>query len=262
MRHHTPIETYTIEGIPVDVKRDDLWPEPPYPPNAKMRGIIPLLQHLAAQGIKHVGVFDTRLSEASWGVAIAAERIGMSVTAYYALTQYEPRSLKHVEHAGGKIAYVRHNVTPVCYQVAKRQAESQGIYMLPFGLASEEAVNAVAEEVRATIVPGKYKSVVICSGSCTMLAGLVRGLLPHYPQFYSVSAGAGLKTQTKSLARWLDFVPPIAWIPAQMDYYDRCDCECPFPASRFYDCKAWKWLVGNIDRIELPALFWNIGAES
>lgn len=263
MNHHTPVETYTVKGIPVDVKRDDLWAELPYPPNAKMRGIRLLLEQLASDGMHHIGVFDTRISEASWGAALEAKRLGMLCTAYYAQSKFSPRSLEHVLKAGGTVSWVRHNVTPVCYSVAKNHAEQAGIYMLPFGLSTRYAVDAVAKEVVETVPSRHYRSVVVCSGSCTMLAGLITGFsrLGEAPQFYSVSAGASHTTQLKSLKRWVDFVPPVAWIPAQIDYYEKCTYECPFPANEWYDRKAWRFLCEHINEIEQSTLFWNVGAS-
>lgn len=45
------------------------------------------------------------------------------------------------------------------------------------------------------------------------------------------------------------------------EYTDSVDFPCPFPTNKFYDLKAWKWLVENLQNLEEPVLFWNIGRE-
>jgi hypothetical protein len=37
--------------------------------------------------------------------------------------------------------------------------------------------------------------------------------------------------------------------------------DCPFPCNRYYDKKAFKWMVDNIDSIIQPVIFWNIGGD-
>jgi hypothetical protein len=43
-------------------------------------------------------------------------------------------------------------------------------------------------------------------------------------------------------------------------YTTPSECACPFPCHKFYDLKAWEWLMENIDKLRPPILFWNIGS--
>jgi hypothetical protein len=44
------------------VKRDDLFAEWPAPPLGKLRGALPLVKKLYANGVRLVGCWDTRIS--------------------------------------------------------------------------------------------------------------------------------------------------------------------------------------------------------
>ena len=82
----TPIEHYGE----IDVKREDLClslddGELAMPQLAKLRGAEGLLQMLKDQGYENIGVFDTRVSKAGWGVAGLCKKIGLQCHAYFPL---------------------------------------------------------------------------------------------------------------------------------------------------------------------------------
>jgi hypothetical protein len=43
-------------------------------------------------------------------------------------------------------------------------------------------------------------------------------------------------------------------------YTDKEEIEIPFPCNVYYDAKAYKWTIDNIDKLKKPVLFWNTGA--
>ena len=50
-------------------------------------------------------------------------------------------------------------------------------------------------------------------------------------------------------------------IPGRWSYFTPVKPDAPFPIDLFYDSKAWQWLVENINKLEEPILFWNIGGN-
>ena len=196
----TPIETYPIKGKTIYVKREDLCTEYPLPPLAKMRGVYQRLLKVKEQGITHVGVFDTKVSVAGYGVGTMAKMLGMECTTYYAkLKEGESQNIKLAAEVG-EICGVKPGRTPICYVFAKRHAEANDTYMMPQGLACNETTDAVAEVASAIPQELLTGSLVICAGTGTILSGLIKGL-PLMPQVYSISACISPEKQRRNITK-------------------------------------------------------------
>jgi hypothetical protein len=48
-------------------------------------------------------------------------------------------------------------------------------------------------------------------------------------------------------------------LPPGIDYYSQEKIDTPFPSSIYYDKKAWRWLTENLEKLQDPVIFWNIG---
>jgi len=266
IKNNTPILEYTLDGNKeVFVKRDDLCVKPPCPPLAKLRGVILRLLALKKQGVKLVGVLDTRISKSAWGVAYLAQNMGIKVVAYYPhLKEYTetPTNQKKAEELGAEVYPLKGGRTAVLYSWAKKDIEKRGGYMIPMGLVVRESIKAVYKEASRT--PEQYLggSIVISVGSGMTIAGVSLALASKVKTIYGISAGMSTSRQRQkikttsgfSLAQNVELI-----LPEGVDYYFYEAMETPFQSSPYYDKKALRWLVENWDTIPKPVLFWNIG---
>ena len=153
--------------------------------------------------------------------------------------------------------------TAVLYAQAKKQAEEYGILMLPLGLVCSETVINVKNE--SIYTQSGFKSVVISTGTGTILSGVMLGMKDT--KIYAVSAGMNEKKQKKRILKlWEDigeshnFDNVEFHMAEKEDYYEPETYDCPFPSHEYYDRKAYKWMIENYNKLEKPILFWNIGA--
>lgn len=272
VRHNTPIEEYSIGGINVFVKREDLCTVYPMPPLAKLRGAELLLQALKHRGVNLVGHHDSWYSKAGWGVAIICKQLDMQCIVGY--PQHKggvPQQLSNAQCFGAELYPVRPNFIRVNYYMTRRYVEGKGGYMLPFALACPESTQGVAREastIPETMLGG---SLVISVGSGTILSGLLLGL-PKYPKIYGISAGMSEHNQRLNIRQMLMLSQPmlgikgfgaeykVEIIPPIRPYEELEEFPCPFPAHPNYDRKAWRWLCEHIEELKQPILMWNIGA--
>jgi len=264
---HTPIEEYKSMGQPVFVKREDLAYGDPYPPLAKMRGIVALMKKQKELGQNLIGIYDTRISKSGWGVAAAAQVLEMQCVVYQARGKGmpEPSQIDTARQLGAEIVFLPGGMTSLAYQRAKKDMLGRGGFMIPVGLVSTEAVCAVGEE--AATIGEKFfgGSLVISVGSAITLSGVILGL-PELPEIYGISCGMSPKRQMGRVAKLLNEIGcekrwsnKVNFVESGYGYYDREDCETPFPCSPYYDKKAWKWMEDHISDLPQPILFWNIG---
>lgn len=271
---HTPVQKVEAD---LYVKREDLFAQPPLPPLAKLRGARRLLEKLKTQGIERIGVVDTRVSKAGWGIAIIGEALEMKVDVFYPrLTSVgcfskssTPNNQQQAFLHGAFLHPIQATRTNIIYATAKKCCEKYGIHLLPMGLTCAETVDEVAKELLYTwqeqvqnIVP---KTVLCCTGTGTIFAGLAKGLGDLYipPILIGVSCGMSTQKQFKRIKELLkDFVIPASFrlVDADFDYYTPCYASTPFPSSPYYDKKAWVWMKRYWSGLEKPVLFWNIGA--
>lgn len=267
----TPIEEY--KGI--YVKREDLCVEPnpsrlEMPAQEKLRGVENLLKRLKSEGYKTIGVFDTRVSTAGWGVAALCSELGLKCRCYYPYLKNETRVVPHQQVMasawGAKLVALPAGRTAILYAQARKDLETiEESYMLPLGLVCIETVLAVAKVAQE--LP-RFGTIVVCTGTGTIAAGILAGLTEKNTpnELFGISCGMNLEKQTKRIKGLLKQVGEEGKMKllrlgmADKDYYTPETFPSPFPSHPYYDRKAWRWLLLNQGGLVEPILFWNIGA--
>jgi len=255
----TPIETYCIGSVEVSVKRDDLYGSYPAPPLAKLRGASILLANLREQGITTIGVIDTKVSKAGQGIAYICSELELKCIVGFPLikghTPEEPKLI--AQTLGATLCPLTAGRFGICYARFKKYIEEQGGYMLPVGLTCPETVKALALE--SSRLGSYYRTIVVCTGTGTIATGLALGSLST--TVYGVSCGMSITNQRRRINQlsYPNLLGNLILVPPSYGYYDKVN-NCPFPAHPYYDTKAWDWLCKNIDKLEKPVLFWDIGS--
>lgn len=262
---HTPIEEHRVSTFPVFVKRDDLFGQPPLPPLGKLRGLRRLIDNLVQSGIQLIGCWDTRISKLGQGVAVLAAQY----PTLKAIVSYPekpgslpPESIRVAFSFGAELFPLRGNFPRIAFSQARRHVESRGGYMIPFGLECVEAVDAVASEA-ATVDATFYRAgtIVLCAGSGTTLAGILRGLQSSPTKIIALSSGRSIANIENTINRYVRTIPTfVKLLPAKVPYSYTAIGRCPFPCHPNYDLKAWTFLTDKIKGLPKPILFWNVGA--
>lgn len=276
----TPIEKYQVDGFPIFVKREDLCVPPPSPPFSKMRGLIAHLKKLKSEGINKVAYVETSISMAGWGIAWACEKLNLEAVIFE--PQYKDRNelseplkllQKHkekwLEH-GAKLIPLPAHMASVNYYRARRwiQDNDPNLHLLPLGIPLEETIVETAE-VASQSYSG-FKNIVVNVGSGTICAGILRGLSSHEVFLWGIMGRSGNRSEKyRSVFKKSGLLHgSLISYPVHLKIVDpgygytemESRVEAPFPCHPFYDLKAWKWLVDNLDLLKPPVLFWNIGS--
>ena len=272
--NHTPIEKYRIKGKTIFVKREDLFCSDKIAPLSKMRGVQRVMERLKKDRVNTVGVFDFKVSKAGVGISAMAKHLGMHcIECYQHYKSYDetglPKQQQQCIEWGAELFPIKASRININYAIGKKYVTSFGGYMFPKGIILDETINATSAEVEYDQESIKsFKNIVISVGSGTIITGLVQGLLGLDVKMnvYGIACTNSVK-HCKRFYKFCEEVPDgslkkidIRILPSDIEYYDECVDECPFPAHPNYDRKAWRWLVKNIKDIKGPTLFWNIGA--
>lgn len=264
IQNNTPIEEYEINGRKVFVKREDLSSLPPCPALAKLRGVYKRLEKLKEQGVKIIGVMDTRVSKSGIGCSAIANEIGLKVINFYPhLVSYKtipiPENQQKVLNLGHIIFGLKGGRTAVLYSQMKKICKINEWYPMPLGLVVEESVDGVIKECEnLSFIPD---NLIISVGSGMMLAGVSIALAGKVKNIIGISAGMSPERQRGRIRKLLgiDLPSNVKIIKSEKGYYEPEEFPCPFPCSIWYDRKAFKWLNDNIDSLDGSILFWNIG---
>lgn len=274
---NTPIERYVVNGDKiVFIKREDLCTNYPLPPLEKLRGVRKFLEKVKARGATNlIGVFDTRVSKAGWGVSVLCEELGLNcLAAFPVLKNDTERKLQQVmaESHGAELLPLKAGRTAILYAKTKRLVEERSGLMLPLGLVCGETVEEVARVASET--PLEFESVVICVGTGTITAGVLAGLRNRRNvRVFGVSCGMSHSKQLERIQRklvgyGLSKFEARSLIKNKLilqqaefsDYYEPDFFETPVAMHPYYDSKAWRWLIENYDSLRKPVLFWLIGS--
>jgi len=276
---NTPVEAYDVNGYRILVKREDLSTPLPGPPFSKCRGLYAKMLKLRQQDITVVGYAETAISMAGWAVAWCAASLKMEAVIFepqYKHTtpqllvlhrqQWEKFGAEVVKMPAGRVSIIHYKGRRWLHENYGRKA-----LMLPIGLPFDESVDETAKEWRRTmemiVTP---KTTVLCIGSGTIAAGILKGMrrgegkligiLVHPRNIEKkkqvIQNKAGLLCEGLFAAE-----NPLTIIDAGWQYTQRAVREAPFPCHSYYDLKAWDWLVKNTKYLATPVLFWNIGRE-
>ena len=282
----TPIEKHIVEKKVVYVKREDLCANKPMPPLSKLRGIYEHLKKYKKGTI--IGVCDTRVSKSGAGVACICKELDLKCYHYFPLKKDEEtlnENRRMSKESGAVLKPLQASALRFVYMRAKKDVESKGGVMLPHGLPFYETVKEtvrVLENIDKKYLTG---TIILTTGTGTIMSGIICGLLKRdiLPRrIIGISAGMSIKKQRILIDRHTDrfyvenhslffmnlmrnssrgeLLKKLELYHSERDYYDGIDFEIPFPAHPNYEGKTWEWLLENINEIEEPILFWNIGS--
>jgi len=282
----TPTEKYLLKGHPVYVKKEGLCClEYPYaPPFSKVRGLAQRMEKLAEQGFKMVGYVETSVSMAGWGVAWLARQYGLEPVIFdpqYVITSERLKReahlrllLKHREMwkmFNAKIVPIKAGRAKVNYYIARRYIKKfKKMTILPLGLPLAETREKTAQIAFKESQKRDYANVIVNVGSGTICSGVIKGFEKSKAEIIGVMGRTGsLINKKKEILGWTGLFEKrggffgydkLRLIDPGYQYTQRAEGSAPFPCHPFYDLKAWKWLEENIEDLEPPVLFWNIGA--
>jgi hypothetical protein len=275
----TPWEEYTLDGVPLYVKREDLCCPAPGPSFSKIRGVYRHLSELKRQrGVVPIGVMDTVHSKAGWGVAYICQHLGLPCYDFFpvlkaegTLEDYHVRTnQRHAGALGAQLMPMQAGMSAVLFNRAKTQlkqmTDGKG-YMMPNALKLEESIVETALEV-ASYTPDDLLysegTWLISVSSGTIAAGVLRGLVARDAQPI-VIAHMGYNRSEDTLLEYMlnasgTHYPFVQIVNEKYEYKQSVEEDCPFPCNSFYDLKAWKWLMQHYAELQPPIIFWNVGA--
>jgi len=72
-----------------------------------------------------------------------------------------------------------------------------------------------------------------------------------------------LKKKILDKTNWFPYTYKVDFdlVDAGYEYKQTETCNVPFPCCRYYDRKAYKWMIDNLQTLKQPVLFWNIGGD-
>jgi 1-aminocyclopropane-1-carboxylate deaminase/D-cysteine desulfhydrase-like pyridoxal-dependent ACC family enzyme len=269
---NTPIQKVGLGGKTIYVKREDMACESPGPPFSKVRGLIPYLRSIPQ--VKHIAYMETSISMAGWGVSYSAGKVDKEATIFYprykaGLKDNQAFQMEKWKEFGANIIPIkRPNMQNINFLMAKHLLEEidPKALLLPLGLSFPQTVTAVARELLRTHKSFLTGSIVCSVGSGTMMAGIIRGLshTSCRPDLYGVLAAKkgvlGIYTKIERMANCFHTYN-LRIVSHGYEYTQAEECAVPFPCNKYYDRKAWKWMIDHIGQLKEPILFWNIGGD-
>lgn len=274
---NTPIQDFVIGNYPVKVKREDICiPEGlGWPSFAKLRGLHAHMSKLKQTGIEVVGYPQNKISMAGWGVAAVADALHMkAVIFYHDYVKGLPERLAfHREKwlaLGAEdvpVEVTRDNIISYRGRSILQERYKGKAAMLPLGLKFPETVVEVANEARLSNLE-RFKTIVVCVGSGMMCSGILRALPKGVLLIGIMVKRVDGRTLSETKGEIIRHAGPgcilsnFILVNSYYDYEKEARCKCPFPCHPIYDLKAWEWLTQNIEKLEHPVLFWNVGGDS
>lgn len=178
-------------------------------------------------------------------IAHAAKENGVLATIFCAKRNNpHPRTLE-AHKAGAKVVQVPHGYLSNIKAKARLYCERTGAFMLPFGLETETAFEAIAQRARLVQEQvGEIDEVWCVGGSGVLSRGLQRGL--DAGSFNVVQIGRKLAPKDVGRARVHEH---------PLDFSQDARVKPPFPSCSNYDAKGWEY-VKRLGRGRV--LFWNV----
>jgi 1-aminocyclopropane-1-carboxylate deaminase/D-cysteine desulfhydrase-like pyridoxal-dependent ACC family enzyme len=148
-------------------------------------------------------------------------------------------------------------------KILAERTDGTGI-MLPAGLklresavgTSEEVVNHTPQNLRA----GTWVSAI---SSGTTAAGVILGLREWQHNIHFLCYFGSHKNEDKTREYMIEIAgyepDNLRYVDEGWDYSAAEERPVPFPCSKFYEAKAWHWMLENIEELETPIVFWSIG---
>lgn len=178
-------------------------------------------------------------------IAHAAAEIGVQATIFVAKRKRPHARTLEAKRAGAKVVQVPSGYLSNVQAKAKSYCQASGACLLPFGLETQSAFDAIGSraEFVAGIV-GPLDEVWCVAGSGVLTRGLQRGL--RASRFFAIQVGRSLSRTEAGRA---------TVIPSDQPFEDDAKVPPPFPSCSNYDAKGWEPFVrlGKGRR-----LFWNV----
>lgn len=263
----TPIEEY----YGIYVKREDLCAPPGAPPFSKIRGLVKHLENLKRRGYIGAAYVETSVSMAGWGVAWACYHLGLKSLIFNPVYKKPVPLLEfHREQWrrwGAEVVDIPVGRAKVNYYKAQKMVP-KGYKLLPLGLPLPETLEETARIAERCV--NDFRSIVICTGSGTITAGVWMATLPGRTVYGILSRTGDIGHKKRRIINneyslLSGFQGPkgrLELIDPGWEYAEPSKATVPFPCHPWYDAKAWEWLMENRRQCELepPILFWNIGS--
>lgn len=269
----TPWEEYEADSITIYVKREDLCCPYPGPSFSKIRGVAAYLGKLDDN--TSVGVLDTVHSKAGWGVSYICNKLSLPCINFYPVYKAEGSLSTHklrpnqreAKSLGATMAPLQAGRSAILYyqsrKILRERTNGAGV-MLPNALKLQETVDATAQEVTDYTPDKLFRGTwVISISSGTIAAGVVKGLKRGHENIDIISHmgySRSIQHARGYICMQAGYEPDNLWlIDEGYAYKDAVDYPCSFPCNKYYDLKAWEWLMNNLEDLEQPIVFWNIG---
>lgn len=264
LRKNTPVQNWG-DKYGLWVKREDLSCPPPGPPFSKTRGVY---ARVSSRPEETIGVLDTYHSQAGHAVARACQILGKKCINYYPEYKREPGPREpqiRARSLGAKLHGLPAGRSCILFHQARKDCEELGGYMMPNALKLEESVTETAKEVPDR----EFDWVIIPASSGTIAAGVIQGFRciiedNDTPQFivhlgYSRSHDAVIRYLCDSSG--LEVGELIHLVDEGYSYKDKArpGRTPPWPCNEYYDLKAFRWWLENMEEYPGRVLFWNIG---
>jgi len=274
LNFNTPIETYTLNGVDVDVKRDDLVGDGIiYPRWAKIEGIRRIFESDVVDKSKPLTHLSVYGSWTGWVLSQMCKEYDMEFISSYPDSKAFPQILiEKVRGNGGKLNPVRPNMMAFMQNKLNTTAKENGWQMLPYAFNHSTYVNYMGERMKEVLEEREYDNLVVSIGSGVTASGLIKEFLEYNDDWwklnnesrkvYSITMSALSSTKkilnenhAGDLKNILLEESPYAFDDMMDDY------KVPFDCNEFWDKKQWYWLENNIQNLKGKTLFWNIGGS-
>lgn len=275
-------EVYRIAGKQVTIRRDDKAFLPPLPPNAKMSALYAIVARAAKQGYRRVVMFAKKQQGISYatGLPVFCEEFNMECTITYPAsnTQPIPKWLDdlQMEYTFCYPARLHPNMVTINVNQSKKIAEEQGAYFVPFGFDDVLSVNAHALKFH---LPQEVGTLLMSTMTGMILAGTlwqIRRRAYKVKKVIAISGGRPPDNVHKSVQKYMDDLDDFTkYCPLEIiNPFDRnIDAlggvklwnavkgrnDLPDYFHPDYEAKAWLWLLQNIEHLQEPIYFINVG---
>lgn len=180
---------------------------------------------------------------AQTALAHAALALGKRATIFVAKRAEPHARALEAKRLGAKVIQVEVGYLTVVRARATAYCRATGARQLPFGLATAEAISAIAEAARST---GIEPAEVWCASGSGVLA---RGLALAWPAARRFAVQVGRQLVADEVAGAEIIAHPLA-------FGRTAKRAAPFPSDPHYDAKAWEICAAR--RGPGPVLFWNV----
>ena len=264
----TPVETYSLKGRDILVKRDDLVGDGNVlPPWGKLIGIEALLDKLDPNiPLIHLAVNG---SWSGWALSHLCKKRGMKfIYAYPPSESYSQFVLDKAKENDCEFYELKPNMMAILYNRVKKYARENDIQMLPYAFDHIDYRNHLKQRADEVFKEHLVDHLVISAGSGVTSSPIIQAFSPgndlfsnSQKQAHSITV-SNVKTIYEKYKSHSISSSAIEVYKTEFEFDDMMtDYEIPFPCNGTWDRKAWWWLENNIESLKGDILFWNIGGN-